>query len=379
MKFVIAIDSFKGSMTSIEAGDAVKRGILRCFPDSENIVLPVADGGEGTVEALVAGLGGTIKVVTVSNPLMKKIKAQYGMIGSTAVMEMAAAAGIALLDKSELNPMNTTTYGVGEMIKDAIASGCREFIIGIGGSATNDGGTGMLHALGFSFLDADGNPIPYGAKGLSNIKVIRDEDALPELKECTFHIACDVTNPLCGELGCSEIFAPQKGASLEDVKVMDAAMKNYAEVTMTKYKTASPEYPGAGAAGLGFAFMAYLGGKLTSGVDLILSKINIEQYIKDADLVITGEGKMDGQSFMGKAPVGIAKIAKKYGKGVIAFAGSVAKEANTCNAHGIDAVFPILRGVCTLEEAMDNDTARQNIADTVEQVMRVLRLNGGMS
>lgn len=372
MNVVIAIDSFKGSMSSVQAGRAAADGVKRVIPDAEVFVKPIADGGEGTVESLVEGLNGTLKEVTVKNPLGREITCQYGIIGDTAIVEMAQASGIALIKKEELNPMETTTYGVGEILKDAILSGCRKFIIGIGGSATNDCGIGMLQALGYEFIDRNGNEVPFGAKALDMITEIRDDNAMKELKECSFNIACDVKNPLCGENGCSVIFAPQKGATQDMVKAMDKAMEHYSKVVSTKYINADKNFPGAGAAGgLGFAFMTFLGGKLQSGIELILDKISIEKSIMEADLVITGEGKIDSQTVMGKAPIGIARLAKKHNKPVIAFSGCVTRDASVCNSHGIDAVFPIVRSACTLEEAMDCDNAYNNMADCAEQVMRL--------
>ncbi|MBQ3114728.1 MAG: glycerate kinase [Clostridia bacterium] len=373
MKFVIAIDSFKGSMTSVEAGNAARDGILKACPTAEVIVKPIADGGEGTVDALISGLNGTKRDVFVSNPLGRKIKTEYGIIGDTAVIEMSAASGIALIEKSELNPLVTTTLGVGEMILDAIKYGCRNFIIGIGGSATNDGGIGMLSALGYEFLDKDGNKVELSGGGLENIMDIKTEKVLPELAECTFNVACDVTNPLCGENGCSAIFGPQKGATPDDIIRLDIGMKNYAKITKQKISFIDENFPGAGAAGgLGFAFMAYLNGKLKSGIKLILEQINLEESIKWADFVITGEGRLDAQTFMGKAPAGIAELAKKHQKPVLAFAGCVTDDAVLCNEHGIDALFPIVQGACTLEEAMDNNTARNNMTKTLEQVTRLI-------
>ncbi|MBQ7075690.1 MAG: glycerate kinase [Clostridia bacterium] len=370
MKILIAIDSFKGSMTSMEAGNAVEKGIKRCMPDAEVKIMPVADGGEGTVQALVSGLDGQIHNVTVKNPIGEDIIAAYGTFGKTAVIEMSAAAGITLIDKSELNPIVATTYGVGQIIADAINKGYRDFIVGIGGSATIDGGVGMLQALGFEFYDKEGNHVPFGARGLGKIVGINDENVNSEVFECAFNIACDVTNPLLGENGCSTIYGPQKGASKKDIEIMEQGMKNYALVASEKYKKADVNFPGAGAAGgMGFAFMTFLNGKLKSGIDLILEKTEIEKYIKDADLVITGEGKIDGQTRMGKVPVGIARLAKKYGKPVIAFCGCATKDASALNNHGIDGIFPILRTVCTLEEAMNTRNAMENLSNTAQQII----------
>ncbi len=374
MRVTVAIDSFKGSMSSIEAGIAASEGILRVFPDAAVDVFPIADGGEGTVDALIKGLDGELIALNVKNPLGENIDAVYGIVNkTTAIIEMSAAAGITLISKEQLNPMNTTTYGVGQMIKDAAGRGCRDFIIGIGGSATNDGGIGMLQALGYDFSDADGNSVPYGANGLLRIDRINDKNALKELKECSFSIACDVTNPLCGENGCSKIFAPQKGATAEQIELMDSAMKRYADLTKRYNPKANENMPGAGAAGgLGFAFMSYLNAELKKGIDLILNLIGIEEKIKNSDIVITGEGKLDLQSVMGKVPVGIARMSKKYGKRVIAFAGAVLRDAVACNKEGIDAFFPIVRMPCSLEDAMNKENAKTNLADTAEQVFRLL-------
>lgn len=375
MKVLIAIDSFKGSLTSLEAGTAAAEGIKRVYPDSECDILTVADGGEGTVDALMSALSGEAVTVEVSDPLGRRIKAQYGITGDgTALIEMSAAAGITLLKKEELNPLMTTTYGVGEMIKDAVGRGCRRFVIGIGGSATNDGGAGMLQALGFSLLDKEGRDIPFGADGLSRLESISDEKVMKELSGCSFHIACDVTNPLCGEMGCSAVFGPQKGATQEAVSKMDSYLLHFAEKTKEIRPLSDKDFPGSGAAGgLGFAFKAFLGAGLVSGIDLILDEINIEDKIRDADFVITGEGRIDSQTVMGKAPGGVAERAKKYGKPVIAFAGAVTKDASYCNEKGIAAFFPIVRGVTTLEKAMERDVAYGNLADTAEQVFRVIK------
>ncbi len=373
MKVVIAIDSLKGSMTSIEAGNAIKEGILN-VTDAEVIVRPLADGGEGTTEALVEGLGGELVTVEVMGPLKKNIKAKYGYIADSkmAIIEMAAAAGIVLVDKNK-DPMEATTYGVGEMIKDAIRRGSRNFIIGLGGSATNDGGIGMLTALGYAFLDSKGNSLGFGGKDLGKISVISTEHALPELKECHFRIACDVTNPLCGVNGATYIYGPQKGVKKAMLEELDKNMKNYAGITQKYLCNDYAEMPGAGAAGgLGFAFLSYLDGKLQSGIDLVIDALKIEECMQDADYVITGEGCLDLQTAMGKAPVGIAKLAKKYGASVIALAGSVTDEAVKCNEEGIDAFFPILTRIVTLEEAMKQKTARQNMIKTAEQVFRLI-------
>ncbi len=376
MRTVIAIDSFKGSLSSVEAGRACAEGIKRVFPESENIIIPVADGGEGTVDALVAGLGGEKVKIAVCGPLGDKVGAEYGIIAdtNTAIIEMSAAAGITLVEDSERNPLNTTTYGVGEIIADAIGRGCRNFIVGIGGSATNDGGIGMLQALGFGILDKNGNGVPFGAKGIKEVDSITTDNVISGLSECSFSIACDVNNPLCGDNGCSAVYGPQKGADEKMIADMDNWLSDYAKKVRAVFQDADENYPGAGAAGgIGFAFMAFLGGKLEKGIEIVLRAARLEEFVKDADVVITGEGRLDRQTAMGKAPGGIAAIAKKHGKKVIAFSGSVSDDARQTNGFGIDAFFPILRTVCSLEDAMKTENAYKNMSDTAEQVFRVMK------
>lgn len=375
MKIMIVIDSFKGSMSSIEAGNAAKEGILRVRPEAEILVRPLADGGEGTTEALIEGLGGEKITLSVTGPMGEPVEAFYGILrdGMTAVMEMAQAAGITLVEESKRDPMKATTYGVGEMICDAIQRGCRKFIIGIGGSATNDGGLGMLKALGVSFLTEGGDDVGEGAAALEKIHTIVTDQLLKEIGECDFQIACDVNNPLCGTNGATYVYGGQKGVEKEEMPVIDGYMRHYAEKTREAFGVDHSEAAGAGAAGgMGFAFVSYLGGRLVPGIELILDVIGFEQDVVDMDIVITGEGRLDFQTAMGKAPVGVAKRAKKHGCRVLAFAGSVTADAAECNQKGIDAFFPIVRGVCTLEEAMENKNARKNLADTVEQVFRLL-------
>ena len=374
MKVVVAIDSLKGSLSSLEAGSAISEGIHRAVDDAQVIVRPLADGGEGTVEALAHGMDGRIEKIKVTGPLGESVEAAYGIIdkSKTAIIEMSAAAGITLVKEEERNPLNTTTYGVGELICDAINKGCRNFIVGIGGSATNDGGIGMLQALGYEFLDAHNMQVLLGAKGLAVIEKISDEHVIPELKECKFKIACDVTNTLCGEQGCSAIFGPQKGATPTMIMQMDKWLA-YAHLTHEKYPKANMKQAGTGAAGgMGFAFLSYTNAVLESGIKIILEETKLEEYVKDADIVITGEGRLDGQTVMGKAPIGVADIAKKYDKTVIAFSGCVTEDAVACNKHGIDAFFPILRSVTTLSEAMDSENARKNMIATTQQVFRLI-------
>lgn len=383
-KILVAVDSFKGSMTSLEAGNAIKKGIKSILPDTEVRVRPVADGGEGTTDALIYGRDGVSRErCYVTGPLGDRITAEYTIYnaadGRTAVMEMAAAAGLPLVPENRRDPMHTTTYGVGEMINDAVSKGCERFIIGIGGSATNDGGIGMLQALGFYCLDADGHEVPYGAEGLGVLErivipgkmlvrknsselavadpvdtpivgtaaisgagavdesCVDDDDFASRLSRCTFSIACDVTNPLVGELGCSRVFAPQKGADAEMVEIMDGYMKNYADVVERSAEGKSDRNtPGAGAAGgLGYAFLMFLGGKLTPGIDIVLSETGLEADVEWADTVITGEGRIDAQTMMGKTPLGVAKLAKKHGKYVIAIGGCLGDGAENCVKEGV--------------------------------------------
>jgi glycerate kinase len=375
MKVVIAIDSLKGSLSSMEAGTAIKDGILAAKPDAEVIVKPLADGGEGTTDALIEGMNGERIDLTVTGPMHTPVDAYYGYLKdtNTAVMEMASAAGITLVPDSEKNPLLATSYGVGEMINDAIQRGCRNFIIGIGGSVTNDGGIGMLKALGVRFLDENGEDAGEGGQALAKVARIDVSGMNPLLKECHIQVACDVNNPLCGENGSTYVYGPQKGVTEDMKKTLDEAMVHFARVTSETLENDYMNTPGAGAAGgLGYAFLAYTGAALTPGIELILDAVGLEEELSGADVVVTGEGRLDFQTAMGKAPVGVARLAKKYNAKVIAFAGSVTKEATACNKEGIDAFFPILRSVCTLAEAMDPVAARNNMTATVEQVFRLL-------
>jgi len=375
MKVVIAIDSLKGSLSSMEAGMAIKDGVLAAKPDAKVVVKPLADGGEGTTDALIEGMNGERIDLTVTGPMHTPVDAYYGYLKdtNTAVMEMASAAGITLVPDSEKNPLLATSYGVGEMINDAIQRGCRNFIIGIGGSVTNDGGIGMLKALGVRFLDENGEDAGEGGQALAKVARIDVSGMNPLLKECHIQVACDVNNPLCGENGSTYVYGPQKGVTEDMKKTLDEAMAHFARVTSETLENDYMNTPGAGAAGgLGYAFLAYTGAALTPGIELILDAVGLEEELSGADVVVTGEGRLDFQTAMGKAPVGVARLAKKYNAKVIAFAGSVTKEATACNKEGIDAFFPILRSVCSLAEAMDPVAARNNMTATVEQVFRLL-------
>ena len=367
MKILIAIDSFKGSLSSKEAGKAIKTGILRVISDAEVLISPLADGGEGTVETLVEALGGSLETVRVKGPLFQEVEAHYGILsdsqyspkdGKLAVMEMSQASGITLVSPEERNPLKTGSYGVGEMI-----------------SATNDGGIGMLSALGFRFSKENGEEISPIGEGLKDLAGIENASVPEGLLQCSFQIACDVENPLYGENGASLIYGFQKGGNKELLSQMDLWMKHYSELVKEYNPAANPEAPGSGAAGgLGFAFRSFLQGELKSGVSLILEETKLSEKMQGADLVITGEGRLDEQSAMGKAPIGVAKLAKTQGIPVIAFAGTVTEGAKACNQDGIDAYFPILREITTLEDAMNKETAKQNLADTVEQAIRLYRL-----
>ncbi len=376
MKVLIAIDSFKGSVSSIEAGEAAKCGVLKVYDNAEVIVMPLADGGEGTVETLVHGMGGRFESVSVSGPLMEKIDAVYGIIekDKTAIIEMSASAGLTLLPLEKRNPYLTTTYGIGEMIKDAIEKGCRNFIIGIGGSATNDGGVGMLQALGFEFLDENGREIDKGGKALENIYEIKTENAVKELRDCFFNVACDVDNVLCGESGASAVFGPQKGASKEMIEVLDNALLNFSNVTKNLFGEDFSKVSGTGAAGgLGFGFKAFLNSVLKPGIEIVLDEIDIDKNLKGVDVVITGEGRIDFQTMMGKAPIGVAKRAKKQGIKVFAIAGAIADDALGCNEKGIDAFFCVIDKAMSLEEAMEKETTKKNIIKTITQIFNVIK------
>ena len=376
MKIAVAVDSMKGSLTSLEAGEAVKEGILKADPSAEVKVFPLADGGEGTQEALTKGLGGKEMRCRVKGPMGRPVDAVYGMAEEKklAVLEMASAAGITLVSPEERDPLHAATYGVGELIRDAVKRGCRQFIIGIGGSATTDGGLGMLQALGYEFLDEEGNPVPADPSGMDRIAAIRSDHVLPELKECSFQAACDVTNPLCGPNGAVRVFGGQKGIREKEMEQWDSRIARYASVCEAFTGRSSRELPGAGAAGgLGFALLNFLQAELKPGAELVLETVRLEEELRDCDLVITGEGRLDGQTVMGKAPIRTAQLAKRWGIPVAAVAGAAGPEAVRCNEAGIDAFFPIPSAPLSLEEAMEKETARKNLSLTAEQIIRLLQ------
>lgn len=376
MKVVIAIDSFKGSLSSIQAGTAAKEGVLAVYPQAEVIVKPLADGGEGTIASLAEGLQGTIRTATVCGPLGESVQAQYAVLAAnkTAVLEMAQAAGLPMVPQHLRDPRCTTTYGVGELIKLAIEDGCRNFIVGIGGSATNDAGIGMLQALGFEFLNAQGRAVKGVGGELKNITNIKTDNCLPELAECSFKIACDVNNPLFGTNGAAYIYGPQKGANAEIVRELDAGLVHFAELVKRDLLQDVAQVPGAGAAGgLGYAFMAFLHAELRSGIELILAEINLQADLAGADFVITGEGRLDAQTAMGKAPIGVARLAKKHGAKVIALAGCTTDDAVQCNQAGIDAYFSVVNTAMDLQEAMREEIAYNNVRQTSIQIFNLIQ------
>ncbi|GAA0121659.1 glycerate kinase [Clostridium faecium] len=376
IKFVLAPDSFKESMTSKEACDAMERGIKKIIPDAECIKMPMADGGEGTLEALVECTKGKIYDVEVMSPLMEKITAHFGMLGNsnTAVIEMSSASGIMLVPKEKRNPLVTTTYGTGQLIKAALDMGADHLIIGIGGSATNDGGAGMITALGAKLLDKDGKELKLGGGELNKLHNIDISYMDPRIKNVTVEVACDVENPLVGENGASYVFGPQKGATNEMVKILDDSLKHYADKIKEQFNIDISNVPGAGAAGgLGGGLLAFLNGKLRSGIELVIHHTALEEKIRNSDYVITGEGSIDNQTIFGKTPIGVSRIAKKHGVPVIAVAGRIGDDIVTIYDEGIVSVFSILQKVTYLEEALED--GKENLEKTLENIARLLILN----
>ena len=374
-KIIIASDSFKGSVTSMEVANAAEKAIFRIYKDCTVVKTAVADGGEGTVDALVEALNGKIISCTVKGPLLDPVKARYGILGDekTAVIEMATASGLTLINENQRNPLLTSTFGTGELIKDALARGCQKLLIGIGGSATNDAGTGMLQALGFRFFDENGNELDGCGENLSKIVSIDHSHILPQLKNAEFTIACDVKNPFTGPNGASHIFARQKGADEEMILKLEDGMKKFAKYINEKEGKNIEDVPGAGAAGgLGGGFLAFLNAKLKPGVEMVLEIINFNKIIENADLVITGEGKVDKQTAMGKAPGGVLKAASKKNIPVIALGGCV-EDVKELNHMGFLAVFPILPFPVTLEIAMQKEFTLKNITRTLEQYLRAIK------
>lgn len=376
MKILIAVDSFKGSISSTLASSAISEGIKEVYPKAEILTVPLADGGEGTVEALVRAVGGQLYRKEVVGPLGKKIEAVYGMTqdGATAIIEVASACGLPLLTEKEQNPLLTTTYGVGELLIDAMERGCRKFIIGLGGSSTNDAGVGMLQALGFKFLDANGKEVGFGGKVLAEITHIKTTEKHPLLEQCFFQVACDVQNYLYGKDGAAYVFGPQKGATPEMVEELDKGLRNLAEVVRKDLGIDIHKVKGAGAAGgLGAAFSGFLHSEMRSGINLILDFIDLESKLQNVDIVITGEGKLDGQTSMGKAPSGVAHMAARRNTPVIALAGTVKQDDFSVNKDGMTACFSIINRPMELQEAMDLDTAYQNLRFTTCQILQLIK------
>lgn len=365
---IIATDSFKGSMTSYEAGDAIATAIKEQTP-SRVTVYPVADGGEGTTEALSFGRAAVLpQCITVTGPLGEKVQAKYTIFGTgeekTAILEMAQAAGLTLVPVSQRNPLKTTTYGVGEMILDAVRKGCKKLIVGIGGSATNDVGIGMLQALGASFTDINDQEVSYGAEGIENIAAMDTTGILKKLKDVDIKVICDVNNPLVGDEGCSTVFAPQKGADLQMVQRMEQAITRFADLFAKEYDR---WLAGAGAAGgLGYAFAYFLHAELVHGIDLVLQEIHLEEAVRTADLVITGEGRMDAQTLMGKTPAGVVRLAKKYAVPVIAYAGCFGDGIEQCTESGL---FDRVYAVTEQEGAFDPQMAVRDLGQKVRETM----------
>lgn len=372
MKFVLAPDSFKESMTAKQASLAMEKGIRKVFPDADCVLIPMADGGEGTVESLVEGMNGEIVKKEVTGPLGKRVKAEYGIIGEgeIAVIEMSSASGLHLVRREERNPLLTTSYGTGELILDALNRGVKRILIGIGGSATNDGGVGMLQALGISFKDSEGRELPYGGGALGRLDTIDLSKLDKRLSTTVIEVACDVTNPLIGKNGASYIFGPQKGATEEMVNTLDRNLSHYAQKIAETTGKDVAYIEGAGAAGgLGAGLLAFLPSTMKKGIDLVMEYTDLEKKIAGADYIFTGEGSIDHQTQFGKTPFGVARLGKKHGIPVVAFAGKIG-DIEQLYDHGITAVIGIVRGAMTIEEALSN--GEDNLTLSVENVCRII-------
>ncbi|MBR0567567.1 glycerate kinase [Azoarcus sp. L1K30] len=375
MKIVIAPDSYKESLSALEVAKAIEAGFRTVFPDAEYVSLPVADGGEGTVDAMVAATAGRRCECEVNGPLGKPVRAFYGLTGdgATAVIEMAAASGLALLAPPDRNPLLTGSHGTGELIRAALDAGARHLILGIGGSATNDGGAGMLQVLGVRLLDASGTELPPGGGALARLDRIDASGLDARLAACRIEVACDVDNPLTGPRGASAVFGPQKGATPDMVAQLDANLTRFADIIRRDVGVAVADVPGAGAAGgMGAAMLAFFGAELRPGIDIVTTAVGLERHLADADLVITGEGRIDSQTIHGKTPIGVARVAKRHGKPVIGIAGGLSADVGIVHVHGIDAVFSVVYRPCTLEEAMAE--AAVNVERTARNVAAVFRI-----
>lgn len=380
MKIVVAPDSFKGSVTALQAATAIEQGLRRVFPHAEIDKIPMADGGEGTVQSLVDATGGRIKTEHVIGPLGNEVDAEFGILadGETAVIEMAAASGLTLVPPDKRNPLHTTTYGTGQLILAALEVGCRRLIIGIGGSATNDGGAGMAEALGVQFLNTDGKTVERGGGGLGELTSIDIAELHPKISDTETVVACDVNNPLTGPKGASHVYGPQKGATPEMVKTLDAHLEHYDKVLTQTFGQSFNNIPGAGAAGgLGAGLMAFLNAELKLGVDIMIDTVKLKERMKGASLVFTGEGQLDFQTAFGKTPVGVAKVAKADKIPVIAIAGGIGEGANAVYDAGIDAMLGIVQAPMSLEDAVED--APQLIADTAEQAARLITIGNSFN
>lgn len=373
MKIVIAPDSYKESLSALEVATQIEAGFREVFPNATYVKLPVADGGEGTVEAMVAATDGEIIEMDVTGPLGEPVRAFYGISGDKqqAFIEMAAASGLEQVPPELRNPLNTTSWGTGELIRYALDSGVKSILIGIGGSATNDGGIGMVQALGARLLDQNGEPLGLGGGEVAKLASIDISELDKRLKECRIEVACDVTNLLTGKEGASAIFGPQKGATPQMVEELDQALEHYAKIIARDLDINVLELSGGGAAGgMGAALYAFCGAQLRQGIEIVTEALKLDELVRDADLVITGEGRIDSQSIHGKVPIGVAKVAKRYNKPVIGIAGSLTPDVGVVHEHGLDAVFSVLYRICTLEEALENAgdnlrKASRNIAATL--------------
>jgi len=372
VKIVIAPDSFKGNLSALQVSQAISNGVRRAIPDALTAIVPMADGGDGTAQALVDATGGEIIPAEVTDPLGGCVTANWGLLGDkvTGVIEMATASGFNLVPPQKRNPLVTTTYGTGELILAALEKGCRKLIIGIGGSATNDGGAGMAQALGVKLLDARGTPVSFGGAALTDLERIDITAKDPHLTDCEITVASDVTNPLCGPQGASAVYGPQKGATREMVIQLDAALAHYAEVIHRDLGIDIRDVPGAGAAGgLGAGLMTFLKAKLLPGIEIVIQATNLTEHLKDANLVFTGEGRIDGQTAHGKVPVGVARKAKTFGLPVIAIAGGISDGYQAVYEQGIDAVFSISPGPISFDQSVAE--AENLTADVAERATRL--------
>lgn len=372
---VLAPDSFKESMTAKEVCEAMERGIKKANNNISCVHVPMADGGEGTMQSLVDATNGKVYTLKVVGPLGNEVEAQYGILGDgeIGVLEMASASGIHLVSVEQRNPLVTTTYGTGQVIKACLDHGIKKLLIGIGGSATNDGGAGVIQALGGKLLDKQGNELGFGGGELGKLNSIDLTNFDSRIKDVVIEVACDVNNPLCGEKGASNVFGPQKGATKEMVEILDDNLKHYADVIKKQLGKDVLDVPGAGAAGgLGAGLMAFLNGTLKKGIEMVIEYTGLEEKVKNSDMVWTGEGSIDFQTQYGKTPLGVATVAKKYNKPVIALAGRVGEGIDVLYEKGIDSIFGIMKGVASLDEALVK--GQENIEKTSENIIRLMNL-----